>query len=143
MIRTNSVATGQPLDFVSSTQGKAPRARVSQSSAPNVGASTTASGAPSASQVAAAAPVPQVGLAQHPPNETSVGNDGAAQFQRALRASVIDYRRTLARINEEKDRLLKHVGLRTLTSQTDASGFDPEALEDEEDRSAQHNPAQR
>lgn len=58
----------------------------------------------------------------------------AALKQRALRATVIDFRRTLARVTREEDPLIRHIGLRAVSRQTEASGFDPSQLEHLDDQ---------
>lgn len=69
-------------------------------------------------------------------NETP--DDGAAERQRALRDAVIEFRRALARVAEEDDRLIHHIGLRTLSGQTEANGLNPDHLEEPEDQHFVH-----
>lgn len=59
--------------------------------------------------------------------------DAAAQ-QRELREHVIEFRKERARIDEESDFLLRHIGLRTLSAHTDERGFNPDCLEHAEDQ---------
>lgn len=134
MTHFSAVRAGQITDFVNATQTTQERPRV-LNRGPRAASSSGAGSvsAPQAHAIGFAQPIDAISgsVGDH---DSVDADDTSAQAQRSFRLTVIHFRRTLAQVNEEKDRLLHHIGLRTLSNQTDDSGFDPAKLEDIEDQ---------